>query len=344
MKDMGFTKEVTVGRYLNPFDGFKEKESSFEIRKDGITGITCRILLYRFRVAKRPDVNSYLEKSPAAICPFCLSLFEQMTPKFPPDIIPEGRFRRGRAVLFPNAFPYDRYNAVAIFSDDHYIALDELTPEAMLDGFMICQDYFSRMYRLDPSLRFCSINWNYMPPAGGGLVHPHLQTIAGETPTRFMRTLYESALRYREKEGSTLWRDLVTFEKAEGERFIGTTGNIEWMTSFAPKGMAGEVIFIINEKSSIFSLNEDNFLELTVGLSRIFHYLHANDFISFNMVLYATLTEDDNLWIQGRIIPRFQLPPLGTSDLNYFEKFHEEIICPTIPEDLCKEIRKLFSR
>jgi UDPglucose--hexose-1-phosphate uridylyltransferase len=342
MKDMGFRRDVTVGRYLDPFDGFKEKESSFEIRKDEITGVTCRILPYRFRLAEKPDVNSYLEKSPEAICPFCPGLFAQMTPKFTPEIIPEGRFQRGRAFLFPNAFPYDRNNAVAIFSDDHFLGLDELLPKVMLDGFMICQDYFSRMYRMDPSLRFCSINWNYMPPAGGGLVHPHLQTIVGENPTRFVKTLYESAIRYKEQEGSNLWRDLVTFEKAEGERFVGTTGTIDWMTSFAPKGMAGEVTFVINEKSSIFSLNDDDFLELMAGLSRIFQYFHANDFISFNMALYATFAEDDYLWIQGRIIPRFQLPPLGTSDLNYFEKFHEEIICPTIPEDLCKEIQKLF--
>ncbi len=342
MEGMGFTRDVTVGKYCDPFDGFKEKESSFEIRRDAITGVTCRILPYRFRFAEKPDVNVYLEKSPEAICPFCPALFDQMTPKFTPDIIPEGRFQRGKAFLFPNAFPYDRNNAVAIFSDDHFLGLDELTPNIMLDGFMICQDYFSTMYRLNPSLRFCSINWNYMPPAGGGMVHPHLQTIVGENPTRFVKTLYESALRYKEQEGSNLWRDLVTFEKTEGERFIGTTVDIEWMTSFAPKGMAGEVTFIMNEKSSIFSLSKDDFLELTAGLSRIFHYLHANDFISFNMALFATFAEDDSLWIQGRIIPRFQLPPLGTSDLNYFEKFHEEIICPTIPEDLCKEIQKLF--
>lgn len=27
-------------------------------------------------------------------------------------------------------------------------------------------------------------------------------------------------------------------------------------------------------------------------------------------------------------MPRFEINPLGTSDINYFEKLHNEIICP----------------
>jgi general stress protein 26 len=52
--------------------------------------------------------------------------------------------------------------------------------------------------------------------------------------------------------------------------------------------------------------------------------------------------EDDNLWVQGKLMPRFVILPLETSDVNYFEKLHNETICPFIPEEMCQELKALF--
>ncbi|MBN1613856.1 MAG: hypothetical protein JW950_05260 [Deltaproteobacteria bacterium] len=327
---------------MDPSDGFKEKESVFEIRHDAVTGVTSRILPYRFRVVKRPDINEYLEKSPVEKCPFCLPLFERITPRFTADVIAEGKFQRDGAFLFPNAFPHDRHNGVAIFSSRHYLGLDELTPGIMLPGFLVCRDYFARMAELQPELQFCSINWNYMPPAGGGLVHPHVQTVIGERPTRFMKTLYESALHYNDGRGGDLWQDLIASEKGEEERYIAATGATHWLVSFAPRGMAGEIAFFLAGKSSIFELTEADFLEILGGFSRIFAYFLESNLISFNMTLYATLRKESRFPVQGRLVPRFMILPLGTSDINYFEKLHGEIICPVVPEQVCRDIRPLF--
>jgi UDPglucose--hexose-1-phosphate uridylyltransferase len=337
-----FTKEITKGRYLDPFDGFKEKESLFEIRRDAITGGTSRILPYRFRVVKMPDINDYLEKSPVEKCPFCPPLFERITPRFTAEVADSGRFRREEAVLFPNAFPHDRHNGVAVFSSRHYLGLDELTPEVMLPGFLVCQNYFARMMELQPDLQFCSINWNYMPPAGGGLVHPHVQTVIGERPTRFMKTIYESAVHYDDETGHDLWQDLIASEKEEGERYIASTGAVHWLVSFAPRGMAGEIAFILPDRSSIFELTDADFLEILGGFTRIFAYFLDNNLISFNMALYATLREEGRFPVQGRIVPRFTILPLGTSDINYFEKLHDEVICPVVPEQVCRDIQPYF--
>ena len=341
-KDMGCRREVTVGRYLDPFDGFREKEAAFEIRRDEITGVTSRILPYRLKVPQKPDVQTYIDRSPEALCPFCPGLFEKITPRFTPDLVAEGKFKHGMALLFPNAFPYDRYNTVVRFSPQHYVPLPELTPELTLDGFLVCRDYFRRMVELHPELRYCSINWNYMPPAGGGLLHPHIQTVIGETPTRFMQGLCDSAGRYRESEGGNLWEDFIAYEKEQGERFIADTGAVTWLAAFAPKGMAGEVSFFFRERRSIFALTEGDFIELLTGLSRIFAYLEKSNFISFNLALYATIQEDDILRVQGKLVPRFVILPLGTSDLNDFEKLHDEIICPVMPEDHCRDLKPWF--
>ena len=101
--------------------------------------------------------------------------------------------------------------------------------------------------------------------------------------------------------------------------------------------------FIFQDKTSIFDLTEANYEELLESLSRIFSNLYLNNFMSFNLILYAPMTNDRNLWVQGKLVPRFEINPLGTSDLNYFEKLHNEIICPVVPEQLCEEIQPYFA-
>jgi UDPglucose--hexose-1-phosphate uridylyltransferase len=342
LPDSIYRKELTTGKYLDPFNGFKEKEMHFEIRHDEITGVTCRIIPGRDRASVRPDINQYLEKNPTSACPFCPGLFEKITPKFTPDVIEEGKFQRGSAFLFPNAFPHSQFNCVAIFSDKHFLSLSELTADAMLDGFQVCLDYFNRMKDVSPLLDFCSVNWNYMPPAGGGLIHPHLQTVVSESSTLFVKKICEKAQNYQNATGGNLWRDVIDYEKEKDERYIASTGSIEWMVSFAPRGMLGEIWFIFAGKKSICSLNEDDLRQMLSGLSRIFGYFDTKNLISFNMGLFASFAENDNLYVQGRIIPRFVLQPLGTSDINYFEKIHDEIICPVMPEEMCKELKALF--
>lgn len=342
LKDL-FTRETARDKYLDPFNGFQEKESTFEIRRDGITGVTARILPFRPRVFQRANVDEYLAKSPQDKCPFCLPQRETLTPRFPGEICEAGQFRRGEAILFPNAFPHGRHNTVALFSATHYLALGDLTPEVMRDGFLVCRDYFERMFRLSPDLRYASVNWNYMPPSGGGLLHPHVQTIMGEHPTRLMQVIYDSSLRYEKETGRRLWDDWLAAEKKAGERYVAATGGIEWLVAFAPKGMAGEIDFFLPGRTCLFDLTDTDWDDLLGGLNRIFAYFDANNLVSFNLALYGALREDRFLPVQGRIVPRYPILPLGASDVNYFEKLHDEIICPVIPERLCEALRPYFT-
>ena len=63
-------------------------------------------------------------------------------------------------------------------------------------------------------------------------------------------------------------------------------------------------------------------------------------FDSINMTLLASLRKEDNFFVQTRIMPRVSLPPFGISDVNYFEKGHDEVITIISPEDLAREIRE----
>lgn len=261
-----YRKELSKLKYLDPANRFQVKEITLEIRHDSITGNVCRILPSRYRKPLKPDIQLYLERSPESLCPFCPDLIDKTTPRFTPDVHPQGNFKRGNAVLFPNAFPHDMFNAVAIFSEKHFAGLNDLTVDYMMDGFLVCMDYFDRIKTLHPTLHFCSINWNYMPPSGGGLLHPHVQTVMGEAPTRLVGTMYDRARDYFKESGGNLWRDIVALEKKRGERYIAGNKGIDWLTSFSPRGMAGEIWFCFAERRSIFSLSNQDFGTFWTGL------------------------------------------------------------------------------
>jgi UDPglucose--hexose-1-phosphate uridylyltransferase len=135
---------------------------------------------------------------------------------------------------------------------------------------------------------------------------------------------------------------LVAAEKEADERYIASTGRFDWLVSFAPKGMAGEIDFYLLGRTSIFAVTEEEMDELLRGLARVFAYFNAMNLISFDLTLYGALREDARFPIQGRIIPRYLILPLGASDINYFEKLHDEIICPVIPERLSSDLRPYF--
>jgi UDPglucose--hexose-1-phosphate uridylyltransferase len=157
-----------------------------------------------------------------------------------------------------------------------------------------------------------------------------------------MQVLLDSAAGYAKEAGRHLWTDLLAWEKDAGERFVASTGQLDWTVSFAPKGMAGEIDFYLPRRQSIFALTDGDICEFLDGLTRVFAYFKSVNLISFNMTLYATLRDDGTFPLHGRIVPRFLILPLGTSDINYFEKLHDEIICPIIPEQICGDLKPYF--
>ncbi|MCX7982968.1 MAG: hypothetical protein N2572_08690 [Syntrophales bacterium] len=337
-----FTKQNLKFTFLDPFNHFEKKETALEVRKDLITGTVSRILPFRFRGYERPPIEDYLKKSPPDKCPFCLPQRDQLTPRFTEEINPEGQFKRGEVVLFPNAFPHSHHNTVAVMGNAHFIPLEEINPWLLKDGIIVCLEYMKKMKKMDSALNYASINWNYLPPAGGGLLHPHLQTVVGEEPTRFMETLILGARTFRERTRRDMWSDYVAWEKERGERFAGEGKKTLWFSAFAPRGMAGELIFILPDTFSLLSLTEEDILSVSEDLSLVFRYLSRINLISFNLALYGTLLEEALFPVQGRIVPRYLIRPLDTSDVNYFEKLHGEVICPFIPEDMASGLKDFF--
>ena len=327
--------------FLDPKDGFTRKKVQFELRKDPLTGHVSRILPYRRRQLEAVIPEEMIEASKKN-CPFCPDQVVSSTPKLVPEIAPEGRISRGRAVLFPNSFPYARHNCVIVLSDQHFLHLDQFTVDILKDGYLVAQDGIIRVLKREPENKYPSINWNYLPTAGGGLYHPHIQVVIQDVPTTSHGRCLEGVERHQKEWNSSFWEDLLSEERNRGERYIGNCGNVHFLVAFSPLGVLGEIIILFSDRIGIKEITERDWTDFSEGLIRIFGYLREARILSFNLSLFFGSGDGIRSWVYGRLCPRMIIPPWNTSDINYFEKLHGEVICVITPERLSEELKSAF--
>ena len=152
MVEIQFLKKEDKSWFLDPKEGFSKKCISFEIRRDDLTGHVSRILPYRRKYPEVVIPPEMLEAS-QKVCPFCVDQISSSTPKLLPEIASEGRIRRGGAWLFPNAFPYARYNWVIVLCEDHFLYPDQFSVEILRDGFLVAQDGIKRIGQRQPEFQ-----------------------------------------------------------------------------------------------------------------------------------------------------------------------------------------------
>jgi hypothetical protein len=134
-------------------------------------------------------------------------------------------------------------------------------------GFSLAFDFFRRVRDLNHAESvYHLISWNYMPPSGSSLIHPHLQVFATSTAPNELRQELMAAKVYLKRHGSNYWDDLVQVETAQGKRYLGKTGRISWLAGFAPFGVAGDVIGVAADCRATLDLSEPDLTDLAFGL------------------------------------------------------------------------------
>ena len=337
-----FKKSIREVKLLDHTKDFKEKVLNFEFRFDPLTRKRTRIMNLKFKVPSLPDLGKIVARSLEYFCPFCEANLEKMTPKFPPGLISEGRIRVGEAVILPNLMPYGQNNSVGIFSTGHFIGLTDFSEEILVNGFLAAQNFFKRIYKKNAKNKYFSINWNYMPPSGASLIHPHFQLMAEQDPSDYHGSILKRGKRFWKKFKVNYWEDLIKEEKRLEERFLGETGNICWLLYFAPKGMMFDVMGIFLNKRSLLEISSVEFHDFARGLQKVFLYLDKNNLMSFNLALFSGLREKDYFWSHARLTPRFVIPPMNTSDINFTSMFHDEPLSIIKPEDVGQEMKAFF--
>ena len=339
--DFQLIKKETV--MLDPQQGMAEKRIPSEIRIDPLTGRTARICHFMKLHWEKPDFKK-LVSGTDDWCPFCGKKVMQVTPCFPKDLISEGRMRKNDMTIFPNLAPYDTIGAVATFGDRHYIPMTEFTAEHMAEAFGFALDFFRRVNASGhPESVYHIINWNYMPPAGSSLIHPHLQIFSSSSAPNLMRNEIEASKAYHQAHGTSYWDDLIAIEKQSGQRYLGRIGRSHWMTAFAPMGVAGDVLAVVEDVCWTLGLTDTDLKDLSTGLVKIMAEYDKMGIYSFNMNFFTAAETDDYFRIHLLFSPRtFFNQKLGTPDVGALQSLFNESVCMAFPEEINTILKKAF--
>lgn len=338
---MDFVKVVKRSRFIDPARGDEEVVRFSEVRYDPLTGHSSRILDFPVRTVEKADLTGLIEAS-RTFCPFCPEVVELVTPKFHPDLASRPRYVRGEALCVPNAFPYDENGAVTVMTRTHYVPLSGFTREVIRDALGCCLQYLTDVSQKQPWVIYQSVNWNYMPQAGGSIVHPHLQVAASSSPTNYYKAVLPALKAYRDAHGRDFWSDLVREEKEKGERHVCSGANVSWIVAFAPLGIF-DVIGVLEGVRRPLDMADPILEDLAEGIVRVLRYIDSLNMHSLNMSLYFHLA-DDLFTPHVRICPRANIPPFDTSQINYMGMLHGETLTIVRPEDICEGLRGMWER
>ncbi|WP_319404869.1 hypothetical protein [uncultured Desulfosarcina sp.] len=335
------TRKETVMR--NPQKEMAEKRVPSEIRIDPLTGRTARICHFMELHWGKPDFDA-LVAGTEAWCPFCGDKVIEVTPCFPKELIAEGRMQKDDMVIFPNIAPYDSIGAVATFGSRHYIPMTAFTPAHMAAAFGFALDFFRRVDASGhPESVYHIVNWNYMPPAGSSLIHPHLQVFSTSSAPNLMRQEIDASRNYKDTHGSTYWDDLVASEKDSDKRYLGQVGRTHWLSAFAPMGVAGDVLAIVEDARCTLDLTGEDLKDLSTGLARLMVEYDKMGVYSFNMNFFTGARGDDHFRFHLLFSPRtFFNQKLGTPDIGALRNLFNETLCMAYPEEINTLLKRGF--
>jgi UDPglucose--hexose-1-phosphate uridylyltransferase len=330
---MQFERRRLVAEMVAPDSG-ELVFTEVDVRVDPLTGHTSRIVPNRGLMPPNDfDLEAFAREN-AERCPFCPGRIERLTPKLSPTIHPEGRIVEGEAVLFPNLHAYSSHSSVSVYSPRlHYLPLGQITDRLMGDNLSTQVAYTRAVMAADPHSRWSSFNANHMLPSGSSLFHPHLQGIVDSAPTTIQRQLAEVP--------ADRFEDYVETERWTGERFLGDTGRVQWLASFAPIAPA-ELRAFVPGVASPAELDRDLIAELAHGLVAALGAYAELGYESFNLAMYGAPPGTVGYPLNLRIACRSNLNPFYRSDSTFLERLHWEGAVDLAPEDIAKRIRDRF--
>lgn len=284
-----FIKTIKQTKILSPLTNFEEDTITFEYRIDPLTGRNTTVIkgmlgyIDKFLSSDTELLNALVEKTKTS-CPFCPESVRSKTPMFTKGFLPEGRILNGEATIIPNLLGHAEQSVLAILSKKHHLGLEEFTSKLIADGFKGAMTYLKRLHEADASARYPVFVFNYLPPAGSSIFHPHMQILARDRPFYLVEMMLQKSREYFKANGSSYWSDLLKIEK-NGERYLFGNASVEWFVPFAPLRGLNEVQAIVENKSSFKELEEAEWLGLAEGISEILSFYNSSGYSCFNVII-----------------------------------------------------------
>ncbi len=340
---MEFHSQKKETLILDPREGLGRKAIPSEIRKDPLTGRTARICHFMALKWQKPDFEQLISGTEKT-CPFCPENILKVTPCFPEEILPEGRLISDDMVLFPNIAPYDGLSAVASMGDRHFVPMTGFSADHIAAAFRLAMRFFRTLDSAGhPESVYHLINWNYMPASGSSLIHPHLQVFITSSAPNLMREELEAAKNYLEVNGTNYWDDLVDREVETGDRALGKIGRTSWICTFAPMGVAGDVMAVVDGVRSTLELTDADLLDIAQGLIRAMRAYDRMGIYTFNMNFFTGSRADSHARFHLLFSPRtFFNQALGTPDVGAIRNLYNESLCMAFPEEITRMLAPEF--
>jgi UDPglucose--hexose-1-phosphate uridylyltransferase len=315
MKLVSITEQATL---IDP--GGTLASQVIEHRTDPLTGQVASINLAlgeKARVflglADLPLLEEMQEKSRAA-CPFC-SAAEKGT-RFEPAFAPEGQLRFGGALAMPNLFSKCSRDSVVILDvANHVLFPSRIGAPALANGIRAAIELVRRSRAVDPAAIHHVAGMNFLPPAGSSVPHPHFQVHVRGVPYSGVARLLEASAAWRARTGRDFWRTLLESERAEGARYLGRDGPVEWLAAFAPSRQR-EVWGLVPGVGSLVELDEAGVEGLAAGLARVLAFYEEVGAHPFNFAFLSSPQpgRGGEFALQVRTCSR---PPLKPIYVNY---------------------------
>ena len=341
-----FQKTTGKATLHNPLKNFELEHQMIENRLDPLTGhptvVRTGRKFWQHQYTTDEKLLAEIAAQTREKCFFCPERVNKYTPRYPEEFIKSGRIIIGEACLFPNLFPQKEDSAVAVISQQHFIPLDQFQPELLHNAFKACALYLKRLYEFKGS-RYCHIGFNYLFPAGSSIPHPHLQIIGGPQPDFLLMNLLKGSEKYSSECQSCYWDDLVDTEKELGERYVGRTGKVEWLTPFAAT-REDEVHGTVQGKSNFLEFDDEDWFSLADGISRAFRFYKDKGLSSCNFAIYsAPLGQKLSHFRAGiRIVSRSSVKPQPINDVWFSQNILYDGLVTEPPEETASALRRYF--
>jgi galactose-1-phosphate uridylyltransferase len=322
----------------SPLKEFESTSVPTEVRIDPLTKRRSRIITWGLPAQGKFDFSQMVAESQR--CFFCPENVFSKTPQFPTEMIPEGRILNGKAVGFPNLNPVGTYGSVVVLCQEHFLHLNQFTPEMYEEGLSVAIEIIRRTTAFDPDSHYWQISQNFLLPGGSSILHPHLQVIGDPIPTNEMEWLLDASSAYYQRSRTLYWNDLVYIEQGLGKRYITQIGKVHWFVSFAPIGF-NEVCGSVEGHGSVTTLGKEEISSLAKGIASTLKYYDAKDLNSFNFSIYS-ISGEASYQLLIRIISRTPIHPYYLNDWTSYEVLQSELTSNIIPEELCRDIRPYF--
>jgi len=346
-----FEKEIREAKIRSPLQNFEEVKQKIEYRKDPITNHYSRINTLRAARVKQAtspsddytaNLQQLIDKS-SKKCFFCEENVTKSTPKFAEELALGERIILNDFVLVPNLFVFAEAHAVGILGKNHFTELNKFTVKQWEEAIQGSIKYFKAVFTNDNTIKFPTINFNYLPPSASSIIHPHIQIIQDIKPTKIVETLLKQSKTYKETNQSNIWLDLIASENDIGKRFISQNDFICWVASYAPQGK-NEILGILKiPKTDITELTENESKKLAEEIVKALKALYEiRGARSVNMSIFpGPVGEDmsDNYRINIKIVTRPNLAPNYTGDRGFMELLHQETVAEATPEMIAESLQ-----